>query len=71
MEISLSSCPNGPWTALDGSESSNMYEHPIGIIILCDFRGRSILVGLKKNPYLPTLILKTMQSETHIFFFWA
>ena len=23
----------------------------------------------KKNPYLPTLILKTMKSETHIFFF--
>jgi hypothetical protein len=33
---------------------------------LCDFRGRSILVGLKKKKYpdLPTLILKTMQSET-------
>jgi hypothetical protein len=40
---------------------------------LCDFRGRSILVGLKnqkKNPDLPTLILKTMQSETPIYFFW-
>jgi hypothetical protein len=39
---------------------------------LCDFRGRSILVGFKKkkNPDLPTLILKTMQSKTHIFFFW-
>jgi hypothetical protein len=37
--------------------------------------GRDFLVGLKKikekkrkNPNLPTLILKTMQSETHIFF---
>ena len=36
-----------------------------------DFRGRSILVSLKKNPYLPTLILKTMQSETYIFFYLA
>jgi hypothetical protein len=24
----------------------------------------------KKNPDLSTLILKTMESETHIFFFW-
>ena len=41
---------------------------------MCDFRGRSILVGLykkKKNSDLPTLILKTMQSEIHIFFFLA
>ena len=30
-----------------------------------------MLVGFKKkNPDLPTLILKTMQSETHIYFFW-
>ena len=36
-----------------------------------DFRGRSILVSLKKNPYLPTLILKTMQSETYLFFYLA
>jgi hypothetical protein len=41
---------------------------------LCDIRGRSILVGLKKkkkkkNPYLPTQILKTMQTEKKIFFF--
>ena len=37
-----------------------------------NIRGRSILVGFKKkNRDLPTLILKTMQSETHIFFFWS
>jgi hypothetical protein len=43
-------------------------------VSLCEFRGRSILVGLKKkekqNPYPLTLILKTMQSEMHLFFFW-
>jgi hypothetical protein len=47
MEISLSSCPNGPWTALDVSESSDM----------CLY---NVKKELKKNPYLPTLILKTM-----------
>jgi hypothetical protein len=26
---------------------------------------------IKKNPYLPTLILKTIQSETHIYIFFA
>ena len=30
--------------------------------------GKQFKKKKEKNPYLPTLILKTMQSETHIFF---
>jgi hypothetical protein len=37
-----------------------------------EFPDFAILGGKKqKNPDLPTLILKTMQSETHFFFFFG
>jgi hypothetical protein len=57
MEISLSSCPNGPWPALDGLESSDM--------CLCNLLKKK----LKKSLLTDTNFEDHAIGNTHIYFF--
>jgi hypothetical protein len=60
MEISLSSCPNGPWTALDGSESSDM--------CLCNLK-KNIKNKIKKSLPIDPNFEDHAIGNTHIFLF--